>query len=331
VDDIRWFAPNRYCALPVPLLRQRGLRIAVEADHPARLALSADGSMTAQAYEYSVRHRIPLVLYIWDLPPWQLGGGKPDFVFLAGGRLRRLPRPFGGHPQRAGYLSRMRYVAQRAGAVWTPSRHTLQEVQTRFQVPAERVAFCYDSDRFRPAAAGDRVPNAGTPVLLAISRLVPHKNHQVLIRAAARLAPPVQVRVIGNGPEATPLRRLAAELGVDLRLEENASDAVVDAAYRAASVVIAPSRFEGLGLTPLEALALGRPVLASDIPTHREFAGDRARYFSPDDAAGLAAALTEMLAPGRPSPPPSETAELTIEACAERFGTRLESLLRAPR
>lgn len=328
MDDVRWFAPNRYCALPVPLLRQSGLRIALEGDQPARLALAADGQCAVASFEYSIRHRAPLVLYLWDLPPWWLGNGRPDYVFVAGGRIRRVPRPFGRYPQRAGFLSRNGFVARQAREVWTPSHLTLQDVGSRFGVHPERVPFCYDSDRFGADSQAGCPPAGAVPILLSISRLVPHKNHQLLVRAASRLPTPVLVHLIGQGPEAGPLRRLAAQLGVSLTVAEGATDDDILAAYRAAGVVVCPSRFEGLGLTPLEALAMGCPVLASDIPPHREFLGDRVRFFDPDDEAGLAEGIQATLERSGAHPRPSETAELTIEACAERFRKRLESLLR---
>ena len=329
MDDVRWFAPNRYCALPVPLLRQGGLRIALEGDQPARLALAADGQCAVASFEYSIRHRVPLILYVWDLPPWWLGNGRPDYVFVAGGRIRRVPRPLGRYPERAGFLSRTGFVARRSREVWTPSRLTLEDVRSRFGVHPERVPFCYDSDRFPAASTASGPPTGPVPILLSISRLVPPKNQQILVRAASRLPTPVRVHLIGQGPEAGPLRRLATQLGVSLTIDEGATDADVLAAYRAASMVVCPSRFEGLGLTPLEALAMGRPVLASDIPSHREFLGDRVRFFDPDDEVGLAEGLQATLERSGAHPRPSETTELTIEACAERFRKRLESLLRA--
>ena len=332
MDDVRWFAPNRYCTLPVPLLRQAGVRIALDRDDPARLAIASDGKCAVQAFEYSSRHRAPLILYLWDLPPWWLGQGRPDFIFFAGGRIRRVPRWIGGYPHRAGFLSRIRYVARRALQVWAPSRCTQESVRRQFGVDARQVPFCYDSSRFRAPPEDGAARGAEPPILLAISRLVPHKNHQLLVRAAARLVHPVQVRIIGQGPEAEPLRRLATDLGVALSLTDAwASDEEILAAYRTASVVVSPSRFEGFGLTPLEGLAMRRPVLVSDIPPHREFAGEAVRFFDPDDVAGLAAALAAVLDhPTRPVRPATLDA-VTIEACAERFLAGLEMVLQGMR
>src|SRR2546425_8813603 len=117
MDDVRWFAPNRYCTLIVPRLRDRGLSIALDGDGPARLAIAMDAQVAAEACRYAARHRCPLIHYVWDLPPWWLGRGRHDWVWLVAGRLlgfpppgrpysapRRVfnPRPLGGAPSRAG-------------------------------------------------------------------------------------------------------------------------------------------------------------------------------------------------------------------------------------
>jgi glycosyltransferase involved in cell wall biosynthesis len=349
VDDLRWFAPNRYCTLPVPALRRAGLAITLEGEEPARLAVIADGQCAVAGFEYARRHQCPLLLYVWDLPPWRLGRGRPDFVFELGSSVRRIPRPIGGYPERAGYYSRIRFVARRAAALWCPSSRTVSDVRERFGIDAERVPFCYDSERFNrnSLAPADPTPvMANGSLVLCISRLVPHKNHAAVLRAAARLTPRPVVRIIGQGPEAAPLRRLAAELGVTLQLKDEwARGEEIVAAYRAATLVVSPSRFEGFGLTPMESIAMGVPVVASDIPTHREFVDRFARFFPLDDDAALAAAIEAEIpaaaaqrrdraaAAVTPSgqAAASPLADLTIEACAARFLPRLERLLERAR
>lgn len=329
MDDLRWFAPNRYCTLPVEALRARGLRVALEGDRPARLAFAADNQTVVAGYEWSRRRRCPLVAYVWDLPPWRLGEGRPDFVFAALGKLRRIRRPAGGYVERAGYYSRIGWVARRARAVFCPSSNTVGDVRARFGVSAELVPFCYDSARFRPApeSAGAPPRDGGPPVLLSVSRLMPYKNHAAVIRAAALMPERPRVRLIGQGPEATRLRLLAAELGVPLDLSDVWVDnAGVLAAYRSADAVVAPSRFEGFGLTPIEALACGTPVAASDIPPHREFLGDRAEFAPLDDDAALAGAIRRALGRGR-TPIAEPFPALTVEACAERIAGKVRAIL----
>ncbi len=68
--------------------------------------------------------------------------------------------------------------------------------------------------------------------------------------------------------------------------------------YRAASVFVYPSRFEGFGLPVLEAMASGTPVLCSDTPSLLEVAGDAALIFPSDERAGvpvLTAQLNQVL------------------------------------
>jgi glycosyltransferase involved in cell wall biosynthesis len=322
VDDVRWFASNPYTSLVVPELRRAGLRVALEGDSPARIALAMSGRVAEPAWRFARAKRTALVLYLWDLPPRGTAVGKFDPVWWIGGRFLRLPRLAGGYRQRAGYYSRLRFIASRADELWTASEFTAALVRERFGVTGIAVPYCYDSERFRSGPDERDLP----PVLLTVSRLETHKNQEVVLRAAALLGDRVQVRLIGRGPEEGRLRLLGEELGVRYRLETSADDPTVERAYLTASVAVFPSRFEGFGLGPIEALASGTPVVASDIPAHREFVGRAVRLVPPDDPAAIAEAVTAGLA--GPTPDPTLVASLTIPAAAGRLLARLSLLLR---
>ncbi len=329
-SSIRWFAPNRYCALPVGRLRERGFEIALDGNAPARLAFVADGSMVRAGFAFARRHRCPLLLYLWDLKPWQMDGGRPDWVVALGRRVQKIPRLVGGYPERPGYHSRLRFIARRADAVWCPSADARHELTSRFDLDVTELPFCYDSDRFR-LGPGERHRRPGArPVVLSVSRLVEYKNHAAVLRAASRLASPPLVHIIGRGPEAPRLLALARDLGVTLRLDEGwQTDDEMVQAYRAASVVVCPSRFEGFGLTPMEGVAMGVPVVASDIAPHREFVGTLARLFPLDDDDALVAATETALRDG-PLPAaqqPDPLAALSIDACAERLASAIRPWL----
>src|SRR5881392_2356390 len=218
MDDVRWFAPNRYCTLIVPRLRDRGLSIALEGDGPARLAIAMDAQVAAAAYTYAARHRAVLIHYVWDLPPWRLGQGRHDWVWHVFGRYLRVPRFGRRYAERPGYYSRLRFVATHAREVWVPSAHTAARVQERWGIACRRVPFCFDSARFTPAPA--ERPRG----LLSVSRLTAHKDHAAVIRAAARFEPKLPVRIVGTGPERAGLERLAADLGVACTIESGLSD-----------------------------------------------------------------------------------------------------------
>jgi glycosyltransferase involved in cell wall biosynthesis len=324
VDDVRWFASNAYTALIVPELRSHGLAVATEGDRPARLALAMSGLGAEEAWRWSRARGTRLLVYLWDLPPRGTARGRHDAVWWIGGRFVRVPRPWGGYGRRRGYYSRLRYIARRADAVWVPSAMSGQIVAERFGVQPERVPYCYDSNRF-VAPSGRAAPSEAMPTLLTVSRLERHKNQALVLRAAAVLDRAVQVRLIGRGPERAALEALASALGVSCRVETGADDATVMGAYREAAVALCPSRFEGFGVTPIEAVASGVPVVASDIPPHREFVGRAASLVPPDDPAVWAAAIAAAL--DRPPADPALVSDLTIPAAAARFLAFLPAVL----
>jgi glycosyltransferase involved in cell wall biosynthesis len=334
MDDVRWFSSNRYGTLPVAALTRAGLRIALEGDRVARVAFVLDGQSTVAGFEFSRRHGCPLILKIPDVPPWRLDGGRPDFVLTAGAKIVRIPRLWGRYPERPGYYSRIRYVARHATAVWCPSTNSVRDVLRYYGVPAERLPFCYDSDRFRLEGHSPSTAHRSPFTILSISRLVPHKNHALLLRAAARLEPRPLVRILGEGREADNLRRIAASLRVPLEMPGTwATDEEIREAYASAGVVVAPSRFEGFGLTPMEGVAMGIPVIASDIPPHREFLEGAVQFFQPDDDEELARLLGEVIAqpPNRPAALPTLLSDLTIEACAARLLPALQRVMAGTR
>jgi glycosyltransferase involved in cell wall biosynthesis len=320
VLDVRWFAPNSLGLLVIPRLEARGLSIALDGDAPARVAVAFGNTMAKDAWRFATRHRCGVVQFVWDLPPWRLGDGRYDPVLSIGGHLVPIPRLGRRYAQRTEFYSRLRYVAAHARAVWGASDATAADVRARFGVRCDAVPYCYNSDRFTP---GDRCRSGRAP-LLSVSRLVDSKNHDAVIRAGRRLGMPV--RIIGRGPARERLERLAAELGVECSVETAwLSEEDLVAAYRQAAVVVCPSRFEGFGLTGLEAAACRTPVVASDIAPHREFLGSVAHFFTLDDDATLDGAIRAAIA--APPRPASSLAAYTIDAAAARFHGRLAAIL----
>src|SRR3989449_10217553 len=107
MDDVGWFAPNRFCTLVVPRLRDRGLAIALDGDRPARLAIAMDAQVAAEAGRYATRHRCPLIHYVWDLPPWWLGRGRHDWVWLVAGGYAWVPPLWPGFSGGRGLFNRL--------------------------------------------------------------------------------------------------------------------------------------------------------------------------------------------------------------------------------
>jgi glycosyltransferase involved in cell wall biosynthesis len=117
------------------------------------------------------------------------------------------------------------------------------------------------------------------------------KRLDLLVEAVAAV-PALTLSLIGDGDEAAHLRERAVALGAAARVSFAGEIASAARLFPAFDVFASPSRKEGLPLAIVEAMALGLPVVASDIPAHREVLGEDSRGL----VAGTAAALAERLA-----------------------------------
>ncbi|MFF4830577.1 glycosyltransferase [Streptomyces sp. NPDC001315] len=161
-----------------------------------------------------------------------------------------------------------------------------------------------DPERFRPAAAdtvrAGLAPLAGlhpaAPLAVCVGRLCRQKGQDVLLRAwdaVVRKVPDARLVLVGDGPD---LDRLRAGAPRSVLF----TGAVADASpwYQAADLVVLPSRWEGMALAPLEAMACGRPVVVTDVDGARESlpSSFAARCLvPPENPAVLATAVTELL------------------------------------
>jgi glycosyltransferase involved in cell wall biosynthesis len=151
------------------------------------------------------------------------------------------------------------------------------------------------------AALRARLQLDGRPIVLSVSAKRPHKNLVRLLEALAGI--PVQRRpalvVPGySTPHEEELRTRAAALGVagDVVFPAWVSAPELEALYRAATLVVVPSLYEGFGLPVLEAMARGVPVASSNRSSLPEVAGDAALLFDPYDTAAIREAIERLLA-----------------------------------
>lgn len=133
------------------------------------------------------------------------------------------------------------------------------------------------------------------PYVLAVSSLSRHKNLEAVYAAIRLLQPigcdfvlagPLNPRVFGSGLEDAPPGII--RLGY-------VSDGELRALYENAACFVYPSRYEGFGLPPLEAMACGCPVIVSRAASLPEVCGDAALYVDPDNPLELAAAIRRVL------------------------------------
>ncbi len=191
-------------------------------------------------------------------------------------------------------------------------------------LPPEKVTYfpnSVDLEEFRPADAAARraarerfalPPDAF--IAGGVGRLTPQKNFGLLLDAAPREE--AVVALFGAGPEEAALRHRA---GANVRFMGAVADRA--AIYRALDVLVLPSRFEGLPMTVLEAMASGVPVLASAVDGVREIAADgvNALLAPSENAAAFRTALERL----RANPSLREKLSVAaLELVRDRFDAR---------
>jgi glycosyltransferase involved in cell wall biosynthesis len=139
----------------------------------------------------------------------------------------------------------------------------------------------------------------GTPVVLAVGRLARQKGFDVLVEAASLVDGDAAVAIVGEGPERSALEDRIRRLGLEKRVGLLGFRADARALTAAADVVCMPSRWEGSPLALHEALAAGRPVVASAVGGIPALAGEGAILVPPEDPRALASALDAVLGDAR--------------------------------
>jgi glycosyltransferase involved in cell wall biosynthesis len=143
-----------------------------------------------------------------------------------------------------------------------------------------------------------------TKNLIYVGMLKPHKNLHTLLKAFHIYiqkygAHDINLIIIGKSDPSQEhhIHKLARELHIrDLvRFTGYLPDEELRLMYYLADLLIHPSLSEGFGLTPLEAMACGTPVIASRIPPHREVCGDAALLVEPLDVYAMAEAIAAVL------------------------------------
>ena len=175
------------------------------------------------------------------------------------------------------------------------------------------------------------------PYLLAVSTLYGHKNYPRLLRAFASLrrrnAIPHDLHIVGADADITAadLRRMATALGVGdaVSLLGPVSHDHIGPLYRQADALVYVSLAETFGHPPLEAMAFGCPVIASNITSVPEITGGAAELVDPTDVGAIAAGIERVLAePRRRAALVSRGRERAREFTWSRSAERLLDVLR---
>jgi glycosyltransferase involved in cell wall biosynthesis len=216
-----------------------------------------------------------------------------------------------------------------AGKIAVNSRHTREQVRAAY---GRDSTVCYpgiDAQAFSPGKSADRskeILSVGTPVSI--------KGHDLVIQALALIPQPMRpaLRVVASSSEgADALETLARSSEVALTLDRNVHEAALVERYRRALATVCAARLEPLGLTALESMACGTPVVAIKEGGFLETVRHGETGLLVEPAAG---ALAEGVSQLAANPGLVESMGLRGRECVtrdwtwEHAGERLETMLR---
>jgi glycosyltransferase involved in cell wall biosynthesis len=251
----------------------------------------------------------------------------PDLLFVPAHALPLLPSRrsvitihdlgFLHHPeahtraQNLYYRLFTRLSARRATHIIAISEATKRDLQHFYNTSAAKITVIYHGvdRRFRPISDQtiledtQRRYGIAAPYLLFVSTVQPRKNVSRLIEAFAQARAIVGKRMPSlvlagkRGWLTEQIERRASELGVEqqVRFIGYVPDSDLPALHSAAMAYVAPSLYEGFGMTVLEAQACGTPVLASNVSSLPEVVGDAGLLVDPYDVGAIRDALLRLV------------------------------------
>lgn len=254
---------------------------------PARLPrraveLQADVLHCPMPLAPSRRVAVPTIVTVNDAIPWE----NPEWLTRAHALHARLV---------------LASAVRHADVVLVPSEHTRERLLARVRgLVSERVTVTpYGIDpRFSPGPG----THVGAPYLLAVGTLQPRKNLQAALHAFELLvADGLDHRLVVVGARGWRDAELLARVerspaSSRIELTGRVEDHTLLDLYRGAACLLYPSRAEGFGFPPLEAMACGTPVVCANAGSLPEVVGNACMLVAPGDAPGLAAAVAHVLA-----------------------------------
>jgi glycosyltransferase involved in cell wall biosynthesis len=253
------------------------------------------------------------IMHIPYFAPPRRTYGIPTIVTIHDVISQRLPeyRPSMGLRAYSQFVAR---AAPRAAAVIAVSNHGKQDIADTLGIPLERIYVTYEAPdpRFAPAPYGAQVElrqrlGLAGPFVLNVGGMDARKNIAGLVRSFAEVYrhlgnPDLRLVIAGNpaklgaGALFPDWRPLARDLGIgDHIFCAPVAEEDLATLYSAADCFAFTSLYEGFGLTPLEAMACGAPVVCSNATSLPEVVGDAGILVDPLNIPALSAAILEVL------------------------------------
>lgn len=213
--------------------------------------------------------------------------------------------------KRTGYLFLTSLISARASAVLVPSKFVKEDVIKKLHTKSEKITVTYEAVDsslqeviLSPAEKKEILQkyHLSQPFIVYTGSVYPHKNVDVLIEAIEKhnkeKEVDLQLALICSRSvfwDRTSKKIDDKGIGNWIKMLGFVDDCDVSKLYSLALALVHPSKMEGFGLTGLEAMSVGLPVIASNASCLPEVYGDAAVYFDPDSVDDLVLRLEELI------------------------------------
>jgi len=215
----------------------------------------------------------PLICWVWDLPYcWR--------------EWTRNNKDIRVHQWRDKYIKKTVSNLHKCDKVISASKYTQRVLRKRYNIESEQIYFYIDTEEF------DAISTIKGEYIIQVSRFALNKRFDISIKAMSKLDK--KLICVGRG-NCNKLKILADDLHANVDFYCNKSREIAVELIKGAEVLVSPSLFEGWGVTPIEALYCGVPVLLSDLEVFKEIYGDEVPYHKKDDPDDMREKLQYLL------------------------------------
>lgn len=193
-------------------------------------------------------------------------------------------------------------AVKRADHVICVSEHTRKDLLELVDIDPAKTSVVHHGFTLGPSASNVLTDpySVGAPYMLYVGSREGYKNFTDLVRAYASstvLRAEFKLVCFGGGRFTADEKALIASLGLsDSKIRQlSGDDAALAACYKGAAALVYPSKYEGFGIPPLEAMSLNCPVVCSAISSIPEVVGEAAEYFSPHDLDSMREAIHRVV------------------------------------
>ncbi len=197
------------------------------------------------------------------------------------------------------YLLIMWITVHRSERIIVPTKYWQDMLATTYGIARHKIEVTYEGVSKNFSNDGDNIdlPD-NTPYVLYVGNVYPHKNIPILLSAIEKLNGKILLILVGaRSVFAQRVERMVKQRSMEklVQVWGAVTEGELITLYKNATAFVLPSLIEGFGLTGLEAMAVGTPVIAADASCLPEVYGPAALYFDPTNSDQLVTKINELM------------------------------------